>query len=209
MRLGISILLTIIGVIASIRTVAQTEHFKLRILPDQASGGNVSDYFESVEYIPLETTKESLLGDVHQMIVTNGSYVIYDNDTKSVYFFDLKGSYLMKVRNEINTASRITYDVSANKIVVRTLYLHSEKETFRDYSVVGKMLSKEGEAGRSTGNEMKTVISKDYIGVIPNFALMPGDPGKDSTFISCLFIRRISFTKGSCHLTRQKAWDFA
>ncbi|MEO8399854.1 MAG: hypothetical protein ABI550_08590, partial [Ignavibacteriaceae bacterium] len=37
---------------------------KLRIDPAQAYGGSLASVFSSIEYIPLETTKESLFGDV-------------------------------------------------------------------------------------------------------------------------------------------------
>ena len=70
---------------------------KIRINPDQAYGGPVSDYFENIEYIPLETTKESLFGDVSEMVVTHDSYVIFDWDTKSVLFFKKEdGKFLFK-----------------------------------------------------------------------------------------------------------------
>lgn len=70
---------------------------KLRIDPARAYGGAVSEYFENVKYIPLETTKESLFGEINQMIVTDNSVVIYDIDTKAVLFFTLEGKYISKV----------------------------------------------------------------------------------------------------------------
>ena len=42
------------------QNISAQEVEKLRIDPSQAYGGKVSEYFEQLNYIPLETTKESL-----------------------------------------------------------------------------------------------------------------------------------------------------
>src|SRR3569833_2319900 len=82
--------------------IMQTMHAqqveKLRIDPSQAYGGKVSEYFEQVNYIPLETTKESLFGDINQLAITDSSFVITDMDTRAVLFFTRKGRYITKTR---------------------------------------------------------------------------------------------------------------
>ena len=70
---------------------------KIRIDPAQAFGGTVSEYFDSIEYILLETTKESLFGDINQMVITDRNIVIYDIDTRTVLFFTIHGKYIRKV----------------------------------------------------------------------------------------------------------------
>lgn len=70
---------------------------KIRIDPSRSYGGSVSEYFEDIEYIPLETTKESLFGDINQMVITDNTIVVYDNDTKSILFFTMKGKYIRKI----------------------------------------------------------------------------------------------------------------
>jgi len=52
---------------------------KIRIIPKQAYGGPVSEYFNKIEYIPLETSKESLFGDINNLTITDDSYIISDN----------------------------------------------------------------------------------------------------------------------------------
>ena len=52
---------------------------KIRIVPKQAYGGPVSEYFNKIEYIPLETSKESLFGDINNLTITDDSYIISDN----------------------------------------------------------------------------------------------------------------------------------
>ena len=49
---------------------------KIRIDPTRAYGGNISDYFDSIEYIPLETRKESLFGEITKLIITDLVYLI-------------------------------------------------------------------------------------------------------------------------------------
>lgn len=91
----------------------------LRIDPSAAYGGTVSDYFDNIEYIPLETTKESLFGYVSQLIVTDSSIVVYDYDTKSVLFFKLNGKFLKKVSGRGTLiADYAFFDFSTKKIVV-------------------------------------------------------------------------------------------
>lgn len=65
---------------------------KIRINPGQAYGGTMQEYFDSIEYIPLETTQESLFGDISQLLVTDTGFVINDSDTKTILFFRLRES---------------------------------------------------------------------------------------------------------------------
>ena len=69
---------------------------KLRIYPAQAYGGMASEYFNHIEYIPLETTKKSTFGEPSWLYITDSSFVIGDRDTWSLLFFDLKGKFLTK-----------------------------------------------------------------------------------------------------------------
>ena len=91
---------------------------KIRISPKQVYGGFVSEYFSDVEYIPLETTKESLFGDIHQFIKTDSSMVILDNDTRSVLFFSLKGFFLKKIKTKEGFHPIVLYNNSKNKTII-------------------------------------------------------------------------------------------
>lgn len=109
---------------------------RLRIDPAHAYGGNVSEYFETVEYIPLETTKESLFGDVYEIVVTDSSYVISDIDTRSIYFFSHSGKFITKVKNLI----WFFHERVKNQIVVGKFDDDPAKEEFIYYSLQGKKL---------------------------------------------------------------------
>jgi hypothetical protein len=91
---------------------------KWRIDPAQAYGGHASEYFDSVEYIPLETTKESLFGDIAEMVITDSSIVVSDLDTKSVYFFSLAGKYITKVKMKDQTVASLSIDGKNNEIAI-------------------------------------------------------------------------------------------
>ncbi|MFV0604984.1 MAG: 6-bladed beta-propeller [Niabella sp.] len=74
---------------------------KIRIDPAKAYGGTVSKYFSDVEYIPLETTKESLFGDVNELKITDSSIIITDIDTKSLLIFSKTGRFLKRIYGKI------------------------------------------------------------------------------------------------------------
>src|SRR5690606_790590 len=69
----------------------------LRIDPTTASGGNMSQVFDEINFIPLETTKESIFGDIGQLEVTENLFIVFDHDTKCILIFDRKGKYKTKI----------------------------------------------------------------------------------------------------------------
>ncbi|MEC3878157.1 6-bladed beta-propeller [Parapedobacter sp. 10938] len=69
----------------------------LRIDPTTASGGNMSQVFDEINFIPLETTKESVFGDIGQLEVTESLFIVFDHDTKCILLFDRKGKYKTKI----------------------------------------------------------------------------------------------------------------
>lgn len=60
---------------------------------------NLSEFVDSIAYIPLETNDQSLLGDINRIIVTeNGDYLIADKEIASeVFVFDSMGHFLHKI----------------------------------------------------------------------------------------------------------------
>ena len=109
---------------------------KLRIDPAQAYGGTVSDYFSAVEYIPLETTKESLFGEIGNMIITNSSYIIQDDDTKSLLFFTKNGKLIKRHRYNAN------FSFFLNENIVKVVVFSQNQEEYT-YNIYGKSIDKE------------------------------------------------------------------
>ncbi|WP_126246223.1 6-bladed beta-propeller [Chitinophaga rhizosphaerae] len=111
----------------------------LRIDPSRAYGGNISDFFSDITFIPLETTRESLFGDIGKLIVTDSSFVIADMDTRSTLFFRTNGRFAGKVKWPANVMPEIKYDRSAQ--VIQVYYIHqydAGKKSLVYYSLKGQ-----------------------------------------------------------------------
>lgn len=113
---------------------------KLRIDPAQAYGGIVSDYFEEVNYIPLQTTKESLFGAISTLVITDSSFVISDNDTHAVLFFKKDGSYITKVKVRNDEYPNLSFEASTKRVIVTVFESQTQKEIIQYYSVTGLKL---------------------------------------------------------------------
>jgi len=84
---------------AQITKVDSSEMVTLRIDPESARGAKVSEIFEEVKFIPLETTKESLFGSIDHLELTKNCFVVYDHDTKAVLIFNKNGKFKAKVNS--------------------------------------------------------------------------------------------------------------
>ena len=56
-----------------------------------------SDLIESIEYIPLETTKNSLVHSVEQSLIYNDNIYILDNFGKSILMFNKQGKFIKRI----------------------------------------------------------------------------------------------------------------
>lgn len=98
----------------------------------------MSDFIESVQYIPLETSDSSLIGEVSDIFPLEDKIAIIDKrHTHSIYFYDYNGKFLYKINKQgagpgeyVKISSvdvdekenRIyLYDTSLRKILVYTL----------------------------------------------------------------------------------------
>ncbi|GAA4317582.1 hypothetical protein GCM10023149_15210 [Mucilaginibacter gynuensis] len=70
---------------------------KLRIDPVNSLGASVSDVFSEVEFIPLETSKDCLFGNIENLKIVDDHFVFFDYDTRSVYIFTAQGKYKTKI----------------------------------------------------------------------------------------------------------------
>ncbi|RBQ02703.1 6-bladed beta-propeller [Pedobacter miscanthi] len=69
----------------------------VRIDPKNTIGLNVSDVFDEITFIPLETTKESFFGKIKRLEVTKDRFIIYDQDTRAILIFDKMGKFISKI----------------------------------------------------------------------------------------------------------------
>ena len=134
----------LVSLMLSISWLSPAQDFqKIRINPDQAYGGNFSDYLYDIEYIPLETTKESLFGQVSELIITESSYIILDKDTKSVLFFSWTGKLLKRIYKEGNlSANVVLFNKSNNLIAIVFQNSNSDKYAIHSYSLSGDYIKK-------------------------------------------------------------------
>ena len=78
----------------------------LRIDPLNSYGGTASEVFESADYIPLETTKESTFGSIDQLEVTDQYFIILDQNTNCILLFNKDGKYHCKISGGSINANR-------------------------------------------------------------------------------------------------------
>lgn len=127
-------------VFLSINTCFSQELPKLRIDLDKVYGGAVSDYLDSIEYIPLENTKSSKFGQISDLIITDSSFIIVDKDTQSVLFFSREGKFLNKIsKNGSLTAATALYNTKKNKVEIIFINAVQNKFIKNSYNILGKL----------------------------------------------------------------------
>lgn len=90
----------------------------LRIDPGFASGTPVSQVFEEIKYIPLETTKESLFGTINQLEISKDHFIILDNATNKILLFNKNGSFHAKISVKGSDVYSFKYEEEANRILI-------------------------------------------------------------------------------------------
>jgi glycosyltransferase involved in cell wall biosynthesis len=88
---------------------------------------NIDDRLFDVKYIPLETNRQSIIGEISKVIYFNERFYILDADiTGSVYIFDKEGKYINKISRKGGGPGEYTriydfdIDRSANEMVILT-----------------------------------------------------------------------------------------
>lgn len=128
-------ILYLILAVISLRPLPADQHpvHSIRMDPDNARGGNVSDFFQSVEFIPLETNQESLFGDIYKLQVTDDYLIIKDNETGSILIFNSTGKFQARIKQRHRD---FTLDREREEILV----LDSNSVSYYDFN--GKLLRK-------------------------------------------------------------------
>ena len=109
----------------------------LRIDPSNAMGGNASDFFTEVNYIPLETTEQSLFGSISKLVVTDNYFIILDHNTHSILIFNKNGKFHTKIKG---TDSAPIWDFSVNRFTKEIRYSKDQYKTFTFCDYNGKEL---------------------------------------------------------------------
>lgn len=98
------------------------EKVEIRIDPRNSIGATVSRFFDEVEFIPLETNKESLFGAIRQLEIVENHFIIFDSDTKSILIFTTDGKYKAK----INSAGTTDKSVANNAFSINGFNIVNE-----------------------------------------------------------------------------------
>lgn len=130
----------------------------IRIDPSNAMGGSVSDIFDEVHYIPLETNAESLLGDVSQLEILNGYYVILDHDKNAIFIFTTEGKYHAKIKGKPNV---MIYKFIVNRWTNQIVYSSDNYQSMTYCDLDGKIIKTE--KNMSAAGNPSIYISSSFI----------------------------------------------
>lgn len=135
-------------IFAQTSKIDSSEMVTLRIDPETARGAAVADIFEEVNFIPLETTEESLFGKISRLAVTDNNFIIADWDTMCILIFSKDGKFKAKLnggmfKNDAGDQQKHTfYDFTLNQINNETcISIFSNGKTFY-FDLNGKLIKK-------------------------------------------------------------------
>lgn len=187
----------------------------LRIDPQSARGANVSQVFDEVKFIPLETTKESLFGSIYDLRIVKNQFILFDQDTKAVLIFGRDGKFKGKI-----DASKIPKDDADKSKTV--LYGYQIVEEDQD-SVIAIYSGKYFFYFDLNGKPIKKVLLKNA-DVSQEFAFADKETtirpsfmeknGKDSTYYELAILKKNKDTVGYFPFSIKRYqtddfWDFA
>jgi len=146
LRISLAISFCIINLTlqAQKRIVTDTAHYQtLRMDPSNANGGNASDIFDKIEYIPLETTTESTFGSVRQLEIVDDYFIILDHNTNCILIFDRRGKYLSKIKGKKDNPNYKIWDFTINRWTKEIIFSEDGAQTMNYYSLDGKLKKSE------------------------------------------------------------------
>jgi len=90
--------ITIIGILLSgPLSASSSERQSPSICIDRQDIVSVSDFFESVDVILLETTEQSRILSISKIIYFNNRYYIFDGQQQKIFCFDSDGNFLFRI----------------------------------------------------------------------------------------------------------------
>lgn len=64
---------------------------------DDYTQHDISEFLDTVKFVKLELTKESLIGSINKLIVFEGRIYVLDTRTSSLFMFSMDGEYISKI----------------------------------------------------------------------------------------------------------------
>ena len=136
-------------------TLDSTKIETLRIDPSNAIGGNVSDFFTNVEFIPLETTKESTFGSVTKLEITDDYFILLDDNTHSILIFTKEGKFHAKIKSAESGGSYI-YSFSINRWIHQIIFSRDNDKTLTYCDYDGKIVKTIKLGGQHASDETQS-----------------------------------------------------
>ena len=144
--------------------------------PASTMGAPASRLFENITYIPLETTKQSLFGQISRLVVTQQYFIIFDFDTQGLYFFDKAGKFIKKYKDDKYTIASMQMMEKENALYLLQInrnYRPTEQE--RDELVRNPFSKSSMKYGRSVFYSLAD-ITKEEITEVPDFTIAMTNP---------------------------------
>ncbi|MEZ0454390.1 6-bladed beta-propeller [Sphingobacterium thalpophilum] len=97
---GFCIILFGLGCSNSVNRSAAKERSDINVVwvyPDRLLSLKTSDFIASIQFVPLETTSESEFGEISQIEIIDGFYVILDRISNEILFFKKNGDFVRKI----------------------------------------------------------------------------------------------------------------
>ena len=136
----------------------------------QKAIANISDIATEVEYIPLETRSDNLIGKIENFFVVDSAYCIMDRMTESVLIFNADGTYSHKISRkgrgpgEYGRISGVSVDRKSKDIFIRS---DINQAIFR-YSWQGRFIESIPTSLIVSSFEVKDDKILFYTGMLPN-----------------------------------------
>jgi hypothetical protein len=149
--------------------IQTTNTRKLRITPHKSSGATVSQLFGEVNFIPLETTKESLFGKISKLDFVDNRFIIFDADTYSVLIFTKNGKFTGKIDAgkmvKQNDANDLTTKFGGFKIVkvAGENLIQIEKGNYYLYFNLNANFVKKEPAAKHLDNSPSPIINSHHV----------------------------------------------
>lgn len=104
-----------------------------------------SAILDSVIYLPLETTGESMFSNINQLEVTKSHYIIADETTNSILLFDKNGRFYSKISNrdqKVEDSYKKIDKFTVNERNKEVIFADQHTDYIFYYSFDGKFLKK-------------------------------------------------------------------
>lgn len=115
---------------------------------DKTEDFDFHDYFDTVRYIPLETTDDALIGEVTKLYLTQENILVFDQKTMSLFLFDARGRFVRKIGNKGEGPDEYMYINDVQLDAKHGLvYVHERiRNRIYIYDLSGKLLEQSAKA---------------------------------------------------------------